>query len=85
MSAILTNLLLILQISLNQWGTRLILTAFSRFTPKFPSRADTHGEQVGPALGLLPDRCGRVGGRDIDPQFLLAGARRRRDGRGVVT
>lgn len=43
------------------------------------------GEQVGPALGLLPDRCGRVGGRDIDPQFLLAGARRRRDGRGVVT
>lgn len=50
-----------------------------------PPGDDTHGEKVGPALGLLPDGCGRVGcGRDVDSKLLLAGARRRRDGGGIV-
>lgn len=45
----------------------------------------THGEEVRAALGLLPDGRGRVGGlRHVDAQLLLAGARRGRDGGGVV-
>lgn len=46
---------------------------------------DTHGEEVGPALGLLADGRGRVGrGRHVDAELLLAGARRGRHGGGVV-
>lgn len=45
----------------------------------------THGEEVGAAFGLLPDRRGRVGGlRHVDAELLLAGAGRRRHRRRVV-
>lgn len=48
-------------------------------------RGDTHGEEVGPALGLLADGRGRVGrGRYVDTQLLLAGAGRGRDRGGIV-
>lgn len=55
-------------------------------TERLVPRTDTHREEVGPALRLLPDRRGGVGsGGDIDPKLLLAGARGRGDGGGVVT
>lgn len=45
----------------------------------------THGEEVGAALGLLPDRRRCVGGlRHVDAELLLTGAGRRRHRRRVV-
>lgn len=45
----------------------------------------THGEEVGAALGLLPDGRWRVGGlRHVDAELLLAGGRRGRHRRRVV-
>lgn len=45
----------------------------------------THGEEVGAALGLLPDGRGRVGGlRHVDAQLLLARAGRGRHRGRVV-
>lgn len=51
-----------------------------------PIPSDTHSEQVGAALGLLPHGRGRAGSRwHIDTQLLLAGAGCRGHGRGVIT
>lgn len=53
--------------------------------PTLRALGDTHSEEVGPALGLLADRRGRVGrGWHVDAELLLAGARRGRHRGGVV-